>query len=69
MYRNGYGPTMRAFTRISKVLFSHLFHLGHSSGAYVDNSYLQVDSCKTCFDNVTETIELLGEFGFIIYPA
>ena len=38
---NGYGPAMRVFTKISKVLFGHLRSLGHNSVVYVDDSYLQ----------------------------
>ena len=49
---NGYGPTMRVFTKISKVPFGHLRHLGHNSVLYVDDSYLQGETYQACLDNI-----------------
>ena len=62
---NGYGPAMRVFTKISKVPFGHLRSLGHNSVVY--DSYLQGDSYQACLDNISDTIKLLGEMGFVIH--
>ena len=67
MYALNYGPAMRAFTKKFKVPFSHLLHLEHRSVVYVDDSYLQGDSCKAYFDNVIETVKVLRKLGFIIH--
>ena len=37
---NRYGPGMRVFTNISKVPFSYLRKLGHTSVVYASDSYL-----------------------------
>ena len=58
---------MRAFKKNCKVPFSHLLHLEHRSEVYIDDSYLQGDSCKAYFDNVIETIKVLRKLGLIIH--
>ena len=45
---NGFGPAIRVFTKISRVPFSNLRSLGHSSVVYVDDSYLQGDTYQFC---------------------
>ena len=62
---NGYGPAMRVFTKISKVPFGHLRSLGNNSVVY--DSYLQGDSYQACLDNISDTIKLLREMGFVIH--
>ena len=56
---NGYGSAMRVFTKISKVPFEYLRSLG--------DSYLQGDTYQTCLDNISDTIKLLRELGFVIH--
>ena len=65
---NGYGPGMRIFIKISKVPFEHLRSQGHNSVVYVDDSYLQWDMYQSCLGNILDTIKLLRELGFVIYP-
>ena len=65
---NGYGPAMRIFTKIMKVPFSILRVQGHTSVVYVDSSYLQGDSYKSCFNNVNDTKIMLRSLGFTIHP-
>ena len=60
---NGYGPAMRVFTKISKVLFGHLRSLGHNSVVYVDDSYLQGDTYQACLDNISDTIKIIEGTG------
>ena len=65
---NGYGPTMRIFTNISKIPFSILRKKGFLSVVYVDDSYLQGDDYEDCFSNVLNIIEILRSLGFTIHP-
>ena len=51
----GYGPAMRKFTKMSKILFSILREKGFLSVVYVDDSCLQGDDYEDCFSNVLNT--------------
>ena len=62
---NGYGPAMRAFTKLMKP-FSFLRSEGYLSVIYVDNCYLQGDSFTKCAENVIRTIDILESLGFYI---
>ena len=64
---NGYGPAMRVFTKISKAPFGHLRSLDHNSVVYVDDSYLQGETYQACLDNISDTIKLLRELGFVFH--
>ena len=64
---NGYGSAMRVFTKMSKVPFGHLKSLGHNSVVYVDDSYLQGETYQAYLDNISNTIKLLWELGFVIH--
>ena len=63
---NGYGPVMRAFTKLMKPTFSFLRSEGYLSVIYVDDCYLQGDSFTKCAENVIRTIDILGGLGFYI---
>ena len=63
---NGCRPAMRVFTKISKVPFGHLTSLGDNSVIYVDDSYLLRQTYQACLHNITDTIKLLRELGFVI---
>ena len=39
--------------------------LGHNSVVYVDDSYLQRKTYLACLDNISDTIKLLRELGFV----
>ena len=65
---NGYGPAMRAFTKISKVPFSVLRNRGHISVVFVDDSILFGETYLDCLNNIRDTIELLLSLGFTIHP-
>ena len=64
---NGYGPAMRAFTKVTKVPFTSLRQKGHISVVYVDDTYLQRDTYQTCMKNVIDTINMLRSLGFTIH--
>ena len=61
---NGYGPAMRAFTKISKVPFSVLRNRGHISVVFADDSILFGETYLNCLNNIRDTIELLLSLGF-----
>ena len=61
---NGYGPVMRAFTKLMKPLFSFQRSEAYLSVIYVADCYLQGDSFTKCADNVRRTIETLESLGF-----
>ena len=63
---NGYGPAMRAFTKLMKPPFSFLRSVGYLSVVYVDDCYLQGDSFTKCPENVIRTIDILESLGFYI---
>ena len=51
---NGYGPAIRAFTKLMKSSFSFLRSERYLSVMYVDGCYLQGDWFTKCVDNVKE---------------
>ena len=55
-----------SFTKISKVPFGHLRSLGHNSVVHIDDSYLQEETYQACLANISDTIKLLRELGFVI---
>ena len=65
---NWYGPAMSVITKISKVKFSYLRSLDHSSEVYVDDWYLKGDTYEACLNNMLDTLNLLRELGFVIHP-
>ena len=62
---DGYEPATRVFTKISKVPFGHLRSLDQNS--VVDYSYLRGETHQACLDNISDTIKLLRELGFVIH--
>ena len=65
---NRYCPTMKIFTKITKVPFSVFRMQGHTSVVYVDDSYLQGDSYESCLKNVNDTTIMLRPLGLTIHP-
>ena len=63
---NGYGPAMRAFTKLMKPPFSFLRSEVYMLVIYVDDCYLQGDSFKKCAENVIRTIDILEGLGFYL---
>ena len=62
---DGYEPATRVFTKISKVPFGHLGSLDQNS--VVDDSYLRGETHQACLDNISDTIKLFRELGFVIH--
>ena len=63
---NRHRPALRVFTKTSKVPLRHLRHLDHNSVVYVDDSYLLGETYQACFYNISDTIKLFREPGFVI---
>ena len=60
---NGYGPAMRAFTKLPKPPFC-ISTEGYLSVIYVDDCYLQGDSFTEWVENVIWTIVILESLFF-----
>ena len=63
----GYGPSMRIFTKVLKPVFAYLREKGYISAVYVDDNLLVGDTLEECFENILETISLLRVLGFTIH--
>ena len=63
----GYGPSMRIFTKMLKPAFSYLREKNFSSVVYVDDNLLLGDTYTECSNNVTETVDLLSKLGYTIH--
>ena len=64
---NGYGPAMRAFSKVLKPPFAVLRENGQLSVVFVDDIYLQGDTFDECQQNVWITIAFLRSLGFTIH--
>ena len=56
----------RKFTKLGKVLFSHLRKWGHENAVYLDDSWLQSDTFWLCLQNVLDTVMLSDAVVFTI---
>ena len=56
------------FTKLLKLVYSHLRQLEHLSASHIDDSYLQGDDYENCEQNVRDTIKLFDSLGFTIHP-
>ena len=65
---NGYGPAMRAFTKLLKPPFAFLRSKSevYFSVIYVNDFDLPGDSFTKCADNVVQAIEILEGLGFYV---
>ena len=65
---NGLAEAPRKFTKILKVPFAYLRARGHSNSAYIDDSFLNAGTVKSCADTVITTVSLLDGLGFTVHP-
>lgn len=63
----GYGPSMRIFTKVLKPVFSRLRELGFISAVYVDDNLLFGDFFEECYNNILSTVHLLRNVGYTIH--
>ena len=61
---HGLSCAPRVFTKLVEPVYSHLRHKGHVSSGYLDDSFLEGDSCDACLSNVQDTLTLLRDLGF-----
>ena len=63
---NGYAQAPLLFTKLLKQPFGFLRKHGYASVVYIDDSYLQGDTYKHCWENIHATRDLLVSLGFSI---
>lgn len=66
---NGLACAPRIFTKILKVVFSHLRKEGHISSGYLDDIFLLGMNKHACAKNFLETKTLLTDLGFFIHEV
>ena len=65
---NGLACAPRYFTKLLKPVFSHLREMGYISSGYLDDVFLVGRTFEECYKNVSASIDLLQQLGFIIHP-
>ena len=65
---NGISCAPRLFTKLLKPVFSTLRQLGHSNSGFIDDSLLVAETFPECQENVSDTVGLMTELGFIVHP-
>ena len=62
----GLASAPRVFTKIMKVIFSHIRNLGVGSFFYIDDSLLHNPSQTVCYENTVMLRNLLHSLGFLV---
>lgn len=65
---NGLASAPRIFTKITKVLFSHLRKLGINCVSYIDDCLLVAENELACKEAVLITVEASVNAGFTVHP-
>ena len=55
---NGLSSAPRMFTKLLKPAYAYLHNLVHLSLGYIDDSYLQGDTCRECMQNIKDKVML-----------
>lgn len=63
---NGVGPGPRKFSKIMKPVYAKLRNEGHLSSGFIDDSLLGAETVPKCEANVSATICLMTDLGFMI---
>lgn len=63
---NGISFAPRLFTKIMKPIYASLRVRGTTISGYIDDSYLQGNTCADCQKSVNETVQLMSDVGFMI---
>ena len=63
----GLSSSPRCFTKILKPVYSTLRRKGHISTAYIDDSCLHGRTKQQCAQNVSDTVHLLDNLGFMVH--
>ena len=64
---NGVASAPRQFTKLMKPVYATLRQKGHKNSGYIDDSLLVGDTKQECENNVTDTVSLMENVGFIIH--
>lgn len=64
---NGISCAPRLYTKMMKPVYASLRTLGHTNSGYIDDSLLMGDTHQECETNVTDTVNLMTDLGFIIH--
>ena len=65
---NGLSSAPRLFTKILKPVYSHLRELGHTCMGHIDDSLLVGYNYQSCKCNITDSLLLFTQLGFVIHP-
>ena len=65
---NGLGSTPCVYTKMLKLVFSSLRKIGFCNSTYIDDSLLKSEDKNSCFENISETLELVDNLGFTVHP-
>lgn len=64
---NGISCAPRQYTKLMKPVYATLRQLGHSNSGFIDDSLLVSDTYIECKQNVTDTVHIMTELGFITH--
>ena len=66
---NGISCAPRLYTKLLKPVYSTLRQLGHSNSGFIDDSLLVSDTFEDCQENISDTVHLMTDLGFIVHPS
>ena len=66
VFPNGLALRPEKYTKLLKLVFSHLRQQHHVSVAYLADPWLAADDYNACINNVVETLFLLDRLGFVV---
>lgn len=64
---NGISCAPRQYTKLMKPVYATLRQLGHSNSGFIDDSLLVSDTFQECKHNISDTVQIMTEVGFIIH--
>lgn len=65
---NGVSQGPRCFTKLTKPIYAILHQLGYISTGYLDDSLLVGKTFEDCLNNITKTVEIFDDLGFVVHP-
>ena len=65
---NGLSTASQIFTKLLKPTFSALRKIGHTNGAYIEDSLLQSETYEGCKHKIQDTMDLVDSVGLTIHP-
>ena len=68
-YQNGLSSCPRLFTKLLKPPLATLRERGHLVSSYIDDIYLQNETCAGCIQTVKATLKQFDNLGFVAHPT